>query len=291
MLWRELERIWNISVSDIHRLSYSELITNIDEIEGVSNSEIAQAVHPDPSTGQPSTKEDEEKKAPKKKHGRRLLNAIRSTVNTGVETMLGTDRLKAAVGAEHAKNRIGVLQEPDDDPDDGPIEFPARYRGKKGYLYITTTATTPAVSWTSKKRKPGADGMGEVVDPVFTIQIQDIRELKKVGGFGWKTRLLVGWATDREIADGILIVADPTSKVDLVHPETSRTGLVTGKENKHTHDRLVLADAKGDKIDKGVIKMGADGVVREERLLTAISLREELFNRLVSMGNQMWESW
>lgn len=65
------------------------------------------------------------------------------------------------------------------------------------------------------------------------------KELKKVGGFGWKTRLIVGWATNREIADGILIV------------------------------------------DK-------DG---NEKLLTAIALREELFNRLVAMGNQMWEAW
>lgn len=28
-----------------------------------------------------------------------------------------------------------------------------------------------------------------------------------------------------------------------------------------------------------------------EKLLTAIALREELFNRLVAMGSQVWESW
>jgi hypothetical protein len=66
-----------------------------------------------------------------------------------------------------------------------------------------------------------------------------MQEIKKVGGLGWKTKLVVGWATDREIADGILIV------------------------------------------DK-------DG---NQKQLTAIALREELFNRLVALGKQMWEAW
>ncbi len=112
----------------------------------------------------------------------------------------------------------------------GPIDFPCRYRGKKGHAYITTTATTPALSWTTEK---------EDIDPVFSIAIGDIKEIKKVGGLGWKTKLVVGWATSREIADGLLI------------------------------------------IDK-------DG---NQKQLTAIALREELFNRLVAMGTQMWEAW
>lgn len=28
-----------------------------------------------------------------------------------------------------------------------------------------------------------------------------------------------------------------------------------------------------------------------QKQLTAIALREELFNRLIAMGSQMWESW
>jgi len=51
--------------------------------------------------------------------------------------------------------------------------------------------------------------------------------------------MVVGWATNREIADGILIT-----------------------------------DKEGNK-----------------KQLTAIALREELFNRLVAMGAQMWEAW
>jgi hypothetical protein len=66
-----------------------------------------------------------------------------------------------------------------------------------------------------------------------------MQEIKKVGGLGWRAKLVVGWATDREIADGLLIV------------------------------------------DK-------DG---NQKQLTAIALREELFNRLIALGKQMWEAW
>ncbi len=60
-----------------------------------------------------------------------------------------------------------------------------------------------------------------------------------MGGLGWKTKLVVGWATSREIADGLLVI-----------------------------------DKQGNK-----------------KQLTAMALREELFNRLISLGAQMWEAW
>jgi hypothetical protein len=192
--------------------------------EGVPDDEMAQAIHPDPAV---TTGTDA---APKKKqHGRRIIAAIKGVTRGGVETIMGTDRLKAAAGAEHAKNRIGVLKSGAPNPA-GPVDFPCRYRGTKGHAYITMTATTPALSWTTEK---------EDIDPVFSIAIEDVAEIKKVGGLGWKTKLVVGWATSREIADGLLII-----------------------------------DKEGNK-----------------KQLTAIALREELFNRLVAMGAQMWEAW
>ncbi|EHK97345.1 hypothetical protein M7I_6903 [Glarea lozoyensis 74030] len=189
---------------------------------GVPDDEIAAAINPDPTT-------PAEVHPPKKKAGRRIVAALKSATKGSVETILGTDRLKAAAGSGHAKNRLGVLTN-GLQREAGPVAFPCRFKGRKGHAYITTTATSPALSWTTAL---------DDRDPVFSVAIQDIMEIKKVGGLGWKTKLVVGWATDREIADGLVVV------------------------------------------DK----------VGEKKHLTAIALREELFNRLIALGNQMWEAW
>jgi hypothetical protein len=124
---------------------------------------MTDALHPDEATLAGANTTDPA--PPKKKHGRRILAFLKGTTKGGVETMLGTDRLKAAVGAQHARNRLGVLQS-GPSPPAGPVDFPARYQGKKGRLYITTTATSPALSWTMAKKD---------IDPIFSIAIDDIQ--------------------------------------------------------------------------------------------------------------------
>lgn len=129
--------------------------------EGVSEDEIATAVHADDTAMTTGTDA-----APKKKqHGHRILAAIKSVTKGTVETALGTDRIKAAVGAEHAQNRLGVLKSSGLNPA-GPVDFPCRFKGEKGHAYITVSATSPAVSWTTEK---------EDIDPVFSIAIGDIQ--------------------------------------------------------------------------------------------------------------------
>lgn len=131
-----------------------------DEYEGVSKAEMDAAVHPDPNA--PVTTEQPKKK---KHTGHRLLAILKGTTKGGVNTMLGTDRLKAAAGAKHAKQRLGVVIE-GHKPEAGPVAFPARFHGKKGHAFITATATTPAVSWTTEK--------GDV-DPQWSVAIADIK--------------------------------------------------------------------------------------------------------------------
>lgn len=127
----------------------------------MSDAELAEAINPD-DTGVATGIDAKPKK---KAHGRHILSAIKSATKGGVETIMGTDRLKAAAGAEHAKNRLGVLKTGPDQPG-GPVQFPCRFKGKKGHAYITTNATTPAFSWTTEK---------EDIDPVFSIAISDIQ--------------------------------------------------------------------------------------------------------------------
>ena len=118
------------------------------------------------------------------------------------------------------------------------MDFKGRYKGTKGWIYISTNVDVPTVSFSSKS----SDGTGlepEKASAKFSVPIADIRELKKVGGLGWKAKIVVGWATGKTVADGLEIV--------------DKTG--------------------------------------ETHKVTAVKLREELFNRLVAMGGQKWESW
>ncbi len=174
----------------------------------------------------------------KPKHGRKLLAFLKGTTRAGVSTVLGTDRLKATVGDEHAKMRLGVVPDPADVAKSGPVAFRARYHGKKGHLYLlSSSSSTPLPKIMFSMESSWAKA--ETHPVVFEVLIQDIKELKKIGGLGWKSKLVVGWALDRELADGLEIV-----------------------------DRL-----------------------GNEYSLTAIPLRDELFNRLVAIGGQKWESW
>ncbi|KAL0934531.1 uncharacterized protein CTRU02_211330 [Colletotrichum truncatum] len=193
---------------------------------GVDQEEIDEAIQPDEAALAPAESNTEEHK---QKKGHRILNFIKSTAKGGINTTLAADKVKAKAGAKHAKDRLGVVKK-QPDPDKGPISFPARYKGKRGHAFITATATTPAISWTTES---------DDVKPIWSVTIGDIAEIRKVGGLGWKSKIFVGWATDREIADG-----------------------------------LIITDTLG-----------------KEYHLTAILERDELFNRLVAMGSQMWEAW
>ncbi|KAF3937815.1 hypothetical protein ABW19_dt0206439 [Dactylella cylindrospora] len=231
---------------------HAELSEGLD----VSPQELERAIRPStpPHVTSPAKPE---RKGP----GSKVLSFFKSTTKTGVNTALGTDRIKAQVGSEHAKQRIGIL--PDEKakpPPMGPVDFPARMHGKKGSIYITTTAVTPCVSFAFESKadtvkqvlapsdednKEGRNDTerealeGPGLKPVWTVAINEIKEVRKLGGLGWKGKLIVGWALDKTVTDGLEI--------------TDRRG------NKYT--------------------------------CTAITLREELFNRLVSMGSQKWESW
>ena len=175
---------------------------------------------------------------PKHRHGEHILGFFKGTTKTGVTTKFGIDKARAKIGSETAKDHLGVLPKGKDTEVSGPVDFKGRYKGSKGWIYISTNVDVPTVSFSNKS----SDGTGlepESASAKFSIPIQDIRELKKVGGLGWKAKIIVGWATGRTIADGLEI-------------------------------------------------MDKKGVTYK---VTAVRLREELFNRLVAMGGQKWESW
>lgn len=200
-----------------------------------TGSEIHEAIHHDPNEKLVSDAAAAEK--PKHRHGEHILGFFKGTTKTGVEAKFGIDKVKAKVGSRTAKNHLGILPKASEQIPSGPVDFKARYHGHKGWIYISTIGAVPSVSFSRTAYDSSVDG--EISDAVFSISIQDIKELKKIGGLGWKSKLVVGWATGKTVADGLEI--------------TDKSGNVWR--------------------------------------LTAIRLREELFNRLVAMGRQKWESW
>lgn len=207
--------------------------------------------------------EDESATDPKTgKKGSKVLSIIKGVTKAGVETALGVNRVKATtIQSMHAKAKLGVVQSETAAKkyaSDGPVKFQARYKGKKGHVYILTTAATPSVAFERKgKASPvtaaaaaskrssttsaaeTAQRLVQQKGATFTIAIDEIKEIHKVGGLGWKGKLVVGWALGGEVADGIEIV------------------------------------------DK-------QGMVYK---LTAMGRRDEVFNRLISLGSQKWEAF
>lgn len=203
-----------------------------------SKEEIHEAIHANPPN--PPATDTLAQQQPKHHHGSRILGFLKGTTKTGVETKLGVDKIRATIGSEDAKNHLGILPKADEEFISGPVDFVARYKGTKGHVILSTSASVTSVSF----RKNSSEGSGRLLDtgketPLWSIPVREIQELKKVGGLGWKAKLVVGWATDRQVADGLEIVT------------------------------------KGGEVYK----------------ITAIPLRDELFNRLIAMGGQKWESW
>ncbi|OAA63417.1 hypothetical protein SPI_03580 [Niveomyces insectorum RCEF 264] len=207
-----------------------------------TSAELDEAIEHDPRTAHDtgSSDIDAAKDTKHGKKGSKILSFFKGTTRGTVKTAIGTDSVKAKLGSQPAKDRLGAVPNLGEDLTSGPVEFKARYGGEKGHVYITAKATIPAVAFApgTVLEKVGVDNH-EDVKPIWSIPIGDIKELKKIGGFGWKAKIVVGWSLEREIADGLEI--------------TDRTG--------NTHK------------------------------VTALPLRDELFNRLVAMGGQKWEAW
>ena len=219
-----------------------------------THSEIEDAItvdHPSGTEESPKSHPSSPTSSHKRKSGMgtKILSAFKHTTAAGVETKLSADAAAATLGSGNAKQKLGILpskRELRQKSVEGPVEFRGRYKGRKGAVYVDSSVSpasgtrpaSPCVYFTTH-----LDGDESVEstpqDPVWSLAVADIAEVKKVGGLGWKSKIIVGWATDREVKDGIEI-------------------------------------------------LGRDG--RSYRA-TALKERDELFNRLVAMGQQVWESY
>ncbi|OQD89529.1 hypothetical protein PENANT_c002G08742 [Penicillium antarcticum] len=176
---------------------------------GATDAEIKDAALVKPEHEETSESNSESEKAHKKTLASSVLGFFRGTTASGVESKRGIDRLRAAVGSRHAKNRVGVLRHKGKMITPvGPVSFDARYKGKRGTAVIDSTKEPALLYFTTdtlqngdielEHRKPGS--------VLFTMPVSDIQEMRKLGGMGWKGKLVVGWALgSKEVVDGLLI--------------------------------------------------------------------------------------
>ncbi|KAK0729545.1 hypothetical protein B0H67DRAFT_501065 [Lasiosphaeris hirsuta] len=204
--------------------------------------ELNAAIQHDPATKHETggSDIDEAKNTQHGKKGSRILNFFRGTTKGAVKTAIGTDVVRAKAGSHHARNRLGAVPPRDEVLVSGPVEFKARYKGEKGHVYLSAAATAPMLAFSAKETQERIGGeVREDLHPVWSVAVSDIAEVKKIGGYGWKAKLVVGWSMEREVKDGLEV-----------------------------------------KTEAG-----------EMYKITAVPLRDELFNRLIAMGGQKWEAW
>lgn len=172
-----------------------------------------------------------------KKSGK-LAKILKGGAKASVSSAIGLDHLKAVLGSGAAKRRLGAVPGDDNMPDatidgptgsriglgDGPTTYAARYRGKRGFVVLVMTAATPCLSFVWEKdltrsltsyakaaavkvknmvtsEEGGTEP--EVPPAVFAIPLAEIHGLRKVGGYGWKSKMIIGYALRRVVIDGL----------------------------------------------------------------------------------------
>lgn len=202
----------------------------VENLPVENQAEVADAVLPDtpPSSSDDEDKSDKSSTKSKKHHpGRKIISFFKGATKTGVNASLSTDPVRAQVGSRKAQNRLGAVPKSSAPaPRSGPVTFPARHHGKRGAIELLPSGDIRFI-------------FDKHHNILFQGPIDRIKEIKKTGGLGWKSKLVVGWSLDRDVIDGLEIVDD----------------------------------------------------AGQRWLLTAVHKRDELFNRLIAMGPQKWESW
>lgn len=138
-----------------------------------------------------------------------VISFFCGTTATGIQTKLAVDRVRTAVRSRHAKTRIGVLHRKGviRSPS-GPVEFDARYKGKRGAMIIDSSEYPPVLYFTTDSTaqldtRLSSRAKGAVL---FTIPVTEIQEMRKIGRLGWKGKIVAGWAMgSKETVDGLII--------------------------------------------------------------------------------------
>jgi hypothetical protein len=179
--------------------------------------------------------------SPRKGARARLAGLLRGTAKAGAATVETTHRVKAATTGGGARDKVGVLPPRvvrGHPAADGPDSFFARHHGRKGHVILDVDPSAGGAAAACVYFEPGREDGKHTKPPTIEFEVSKITEIRKMGGLGWKGKLVAGWALGEDVPDGV---------------------------------EIKTRDGNAYKF-------------------TAMPRRDELFDRLIAMGGQRWES-
>jgi len=209
-----------------------------------------------------------------KKHKHRFLNFVKGTTKAGVGTILKTDQVKAKLGSGTAKNRLGLFKEAVGQTPTGPSEFTARFEGKKGRIVLGGSLAGVSVGGGVSSTTKGCEFDG----PLLCFTTTGTSVLKAL------TSTLSSHSPESPTPPSIDPASDPGVQWTLPIHTIREVRKISGMGWK---GKLVAGWSMGQTIADGVNIVDREG--REWRC-TAIQLRDELFNRLLAICPQVWET-
>jgi hypothetical protein len=146
------------------------------------------AIHAD--TAQTSAA-DSAREKPKHRHGPNITNLLKCTTKAAVETK-ARGRFGASSGWIFSRTISGFSPRPNSQRPTRPVDFEARYKDRRGWIYTNTLTTIPAslslCAWrpAAKAREPTR-----------------YQKAQRIGGLDWEARPVAGWASDRNVIDSL----------------------------------------------------------------------------------------
>lgn len=132
----------------------------------------------------------------------KVFGLFKDGARGAVKTIAAADKLRAKVGVESSKLRAGVVPSSRDATGFvGPVQFSARYEGRRGFIHVNSDDEEPWVAFNRNAVNEHGD-----LRTVWKIKIDDIVQLRKHTGHGMLAKLATGWATNGPIYDSVRIV-------------------------------------------------------------------------------------
>ncbi|OOO14199.1 Protein of unknown function DUF3292 [Aspergillus oryzae] len=159
----------------------------------------------------PSPKLELSKAEARKKKWSKILKFIGRTIATAMKGHIAFDRAMRITESANTKNLIGLLSRRGwiTAPPVGPLKFEAKFERKRGTVVIDSSQEQPVLYFTTCQSAKLDDLRLENQKKsavLFQIPINEIKELKKTEGLGWKGKLIVELtAGTKDSIDGLVI--------------------------------------------------------------------------------------